>query len=232
MAQGMDTKNFWQVARDLAILVGVGVAAIIILNYSTDIFQTPRIIEREVPAPTPTSTPPVVTVEPKPSEYPDFDQLSNLKKISIATEYETWTPEAVMAKAKVNNTVVVQRGSIAKAYVYIRASLNDRALTQWESVYLKLNNLGGHLFRPQSLPVPPSNKTQLLFALNDVPYLDAVPYSEQKTPARVNIFPLFKEKAEITIISFISSLRPAKLEELTIYYECIDGNESCELVIK
>jgi hypothetical protein len=181
------------------------------------------------PSNTVTSTP--IVINPKPSEYPDFDSLPKLHKLSLVTNFETWTPTAKTESNKTSTKIVVQKGTISKAYIYVRASLDNKALTQWESIFVQMNNKGGHLFRPQSLSVPPSEQTELLFALNYIPYLPHHPYSDKKTPTIIDWFTFFKDKAEINVYTFISSLRPAKLEELTIYYQCV-SNDECELIKK
>ena len=35
-------KNFWQIVKEASILVGMWVLALIILNFTTDIFKTPN----------------------------------------------------------------------------------------------------------------------------------------------------------------------------------------------
>jgi len=104
-------------------------------------------------------------------------------------------------------------------------------LTKWESIYMKMNYEGGHLFSPQSLPVPRSQKTELLFALNDVPHSGDFFYSEQTVPYRANWFAYLTEGNRIDFFTFISSWRPAKLEEVTLYYECTKDSK-CELTLE
>lgn len=164
----------------------------------------------------------------KPSEFPDYDSLSVLKKLEIITSFTSWTPDAVVESGKTKKSVVLDKGKLAKAYVYIRASLDGKALTRWESIYLKMDNVGGHIFRKQSLSVPASNKTELLFALDSVPYLTSVPYSELRVPFYTDWFQFFRDGRKVQVLTFISSLRPALVEEVSIYYGCADGDE-CEL---
>jgi hypothetical protein len=173
----------------------------------------------------------IVTTTPVvlPSQYPDFDSLSKLHKLVLANNFESWTPSAKLDNKKLITEIIIEKGSLAKAYLFIGASVSSSPLTQWESVYVKMNNKGGHIFRPLSLAVPASTSTQLLFALNQVPYLTSAPYSELKKPLFTDWFALFKDKSEINITSFISSLRPAKIDELILYYQCLD-EDSCNIV--
>ena len=167
----------------------------------------------------------------KPSNFPDYDSLGRLKKLNLVSNFESWTPLSQLRSDKLKKIVVLEKGILSKGYLYIRASLDDKALTQWESIYVTMDSVGGHLFRPQSLSVPSSQKTELLYALNDIPYLFDIPYNERAVPARTNWFNLYGEGSQVQILSFISSLRPALIEELTIYYECAKDSD-CVLAIQ
>lgn len=165
------------------------------------------------------------------SEFPDFDAIQHMKSIRLASDFESWTPKSQIDPKMVITKLLVNKGELSKAYVLIDVVQQDRPLTKWESVYLKLNNTGGHLFRPQTLAVPESDSTILLYALDDVPYLLTLPYSEQKSPKRVDWFTEFVPNSEIEVISFISSLRKAKIKNLEIYYECLNDSE-CQVSVK
>ena len=166
-----------------------------------------------------------------PSNFPDFESLSRLKKIELIKNFESWTPSSQLRSEKIKRFLIVEKGALSKGYLYIRVSLDNKALTQWESIYVTMNGRGGHLFRPQSLPVPSSQKTELLYALNDIPYLLDVPYNERGIPVRTNWFNQYKEGSQIEVLAFISSLRPALIEELTLHYECARDSD-CLLSIK
>lgn len=165
----------------------------------------------------------------KPSDYPDYESLKTLTKLTLAKDFESWTPGSKKQTSKIIETVVLDKGELSKGYVYLKASVDGiAALTQWESLYMTMNYRGGHIFRPQSLAIPGSDKTELLYALNDIPYLTAAPYNEQSLPARTNWFGLFTNSNRILVTSFISSLRRATIEELSIYYSCKVDND-CSL---
>ena len=175
----------------------------------------------------------LVVEEPAPSDYPDYEQTKSLNKEVIVSDFSSWTPNSEIKPENVNTTLLVENGNVVKGYIYVRASLNNKALSQWESVYLKLNNvIGGHLFRPYSLAVPAGEKTELLYPLNSLPYLLSTPYNERYMPKQSNLLSLFKDGAEITITTFISSLRKAKIEELSLYYQCQEEDEECSVVVK
>lgn len=167
----------------------------------------------------------------KSPNFPDYDSLSKLNKVTLVSNFVSWTPSTVVGQDKAKRVLILDKGELSKAYIYIKASLNGKALTQWESIYLTMNWTGGHLFRPQTLPIPSSNKTELLYAINYLPYLTEIPYNEQNQPSIVNWFTNFTEGNTIEVNTFISSLRPAILEEITLYYQCIKDSD-CLLTVK
>lgn len=222
----METKSK-QLAINLFLLLGLGIIALIVLDKTTKIFESqPETIIKEVPV--------VVQQEakPHPSEYPDFDALQKMKSQTVVEEFESWTPNSKKEPEKVKVVMIVSGGKLSKAYFLIRAVQEDKPLTRWESVYLILNYTGGHLFRPQSLKVPPSSDTTLLYALDDVPYLARTPYSEQITPSRANWFAMLEPNRKVRIETFISSLVPATLKEITLYYQCESDDSDCEVTLE
>lgn len=170
-------------------------------------------------------------VQQKPSELPDYESLTRLKKLEVVTNFESWTPNSELDPTKMSRRIILNKGSLAKGYIYLRISLDGKTLSQWESIYVKMNDRGGHLFRPQSLAVPKSDKTEMLFALNYIPFLFDIPYNERFTPAVTNWFELFTPNNEIDFVSFISSRKPTIIEEISIYYECSKDSD-CLLSIK
>jgi len=144
--------------------------------------------------------------EQKISEYPDYFSLKNLKKLDIVKNFSSWTPNASIDENKMVKEIILERGEVAKGYVYVKTSINEQAFSSWESIYIKMNNIGGHLFRPNSLSIPKSDKTELLYTLDNISFLSSVPYSETKTPLKANWFNLFKDNNKIQVIAFISFL--------------------------
>jgi len=100
--------------------------------------------------------------EQKISEYPDYFSLKNLKKLDIVKNFSSWTPNASIDENKMVKEIILERGEVAKGYVYVKTSINEQAFSSWESIYIKMNNIGGHLFRPNSLSIPKSDKTELI----------------------------------------------------------------------
>jgi len=169
--------------------------------------------------------------KPKPSEYPDYDSLKDLIPLTIIENKISWSPEA-----KVENIIGYQKqlkstGQFARIYFYAESSVNNKPLTQYETLYVKFNNTGGHLFRPQSLKIPADTITRLLYAINNVPYLSSIPYSESKIPLTTNWFNFFKDDSLITVNIFISSLKPAVINKIILYYDCAEGSD-CKIELK
>lgn len=173
-----------------------------------------------------TSAKPVVD----PVLFPDHSSLGSLQKLTLVENAESWTPGAEIDPAKTREVRLHSEGTFSKGYLYVRASIDDAAFTKWESIYVKMNDRGGHLFRSRTLPIPAATKTELLYALDDVTYLPSVPYSEARTPEVADWFTFIREGGDMTVYTFISSLRPAQVEEIALYYDCIEDG-SCSLSI-
>jgi len=162
------------------------------------------------------------------SQNPDYSSLRNLKSLNIANNFESWTPNSNLEDEKVKTSVIVDKGRLSKGYIYIKASLDDGPLTKWESVYLKMNNIGGHLVRQRSLPVPGGDITELLYPLDNVYFYSRLPYTTDSPQMVTNYLSNFRPNSRVNIDVFISSLKPAKLHEVIIYYDC-ELNEECSL---
>ena len=218
-------KSFWQIVKELSIIVGIGVIGIIIVNYTTDIFRQPKIIEKNIET----------------QQSPDYDSLSSMKSLTLVENFASYTPnKQVLDENEIKNIIIVKNGKISKGYIEFVATVNEKPLTIWESIYFKAPynvsdhyKYGGNIFRPESLKVPLSEKTHLLFALDNIPFITGK-YSESARPEYLDLFKIINSNDEIKFLSFISSLTPAKLDSLKIYYEC-DKNfndGTCELSLK
>ena len=180
----------------------------------------------------PASRPAAPAAEPpKNPETAFYDDLAGMPSIDLAEDFSSWTPEAQIDDAKARAADLAVTGKIARAYLFVRASLDGKPLSKYESVYVKLNDAGGHLFRPRSLAVPPSDATALLYALDDVSYLASVPYDESRTPETADLAAQLQPGKTVHLTAFISSLHPALLEALWLYYVCEEG-EPCAIVLR
>ncbi|PWB38620.1 MAG: hypothetical protein C3F02_02815 [Parcubacteria group bacterium] len=165
------------------------------------------------------------------ANFPDYARLSQMQKLEIAKDFVSWTPNSVLDNSKIKIVNIRQNGEIADAYVYVRAVVEDKKMTKFDSFYLKLANFGGHLFRPNTLATPNSDATELLFPLEKISYLPAIPYDESRTPSELDALKLFGAGKNINLYSFISSWRPGKILELSLYYDCAD-DQPCSLELK
>lgn len=165
------------------------------------------------------------------SKYPDFSTLSSLHKLNVISNFESWTPNSRKDPKKVKTIIVIDKGSVSQGYLYIKTSVENRAMSRWESIFVQMNFNGGHLLRNKSLPVPPSDKTELLYTLDDVSYINRGPYREDGNYNKTNLLNQFRPGAQIQIDAFISSLKPATIEEISLYYDCAES-DSCSLSIR
>jgi len=167
----------------------------------------------------------------QPSEYPDYDSLKDLTPLMIIDNQISWSPEAKTENIIGYPKQIKSIGRFARVYLYAEASVNNKPLTQYESLYIKFNNEGGHLFRSQSLKIPSDTITKLLYAVNNVPYLEHVPYSENKIPLTTDWFQFFKDDPSISFYAYISSLRPATINKIVLYYGCAEDS-NCKIETK
>ncbi len=159
------------------------------------------------------------------SQFPDYTLSLNMNKVDLVSNFISWTPNSQLDNSKIKNLQLKQTGELSKAYLYVRASTEEKPLSKFESFYFKLAGQGGHLFRPNSLALPESDKTELLYALENVSYLPSIPYDETRSPSEINLFSLFGDDKNINIYTFISSRKAANIEELSIYYDCVEDSE-------
>lgn len=161
-----------------------------------------------------------------------YNDLAGMQQVQLAKDFSSWTPDAKIEDEKTRTVSLSVKGQVTKAYLSVKASVDGKPLTKYESVFVKFNNDGGHLFRPQSLVAPAdAAATSLLFDLNALPVLPSVPYDETRTPDTANPVALLKDGKTVKVTAFISSLRPALLEDLTVSYVCADGSD-CSIGLK
>jgi len=161
-----------------------------------------------------------------------YDDLAGMQQLQLAKDFASWTPDAKLEDEKTRSLSLAVKGQVTKAYLSVKASVGGKPLTKYESVFVKFDDDGGHLFRPQSLETPAdAASTSLLFDLDALPVLPSVPYDETRTPDTANPAALFKDGRTVKLTAFISSLRPALLEDLTLSYVCAEGSD-CSIGLK
>ncbi|MEK6827304.1 MAG: hypothetical protein AABX99_02350 [Nanoarchaeota archaeon] len=203
----------------------IGVIALIVLNWTTDIFRTPRekIIEKEV----------IVVPPTKPSEFPDYGAYKSLpNKISLVKDNPGFVTKNYKKIGEVNKNYSLT-GKFRRAYIFIDASVDDgRPLTAYDSIYVEINHKGGHLLRNKSLPILPSDTTKLLYDMREIPYIESIPYSENKQPLFIDWLTELSSKETMSFYSFLSSWRMGGLiKEISIAFEC-EENSECNIILK
>lgn len=170
----MAEQNSKQIAKELSILTVIGVLAIIILNYSTDIFKRSKDLN-------PKECSPIYIyncdsqiscesnnlfwwdegchlaekAKPKPSEYPDYDYFQSLnKKIELVTSTPSWVKEPNNPKAiegRKYKGFIKSNGNIRDAYLFVDVSVdNGKPLKVWDSIYISIRKVAGnYLYLPQ-----------------------------------------------------------------------------------
>lgn len=161
-----------------------------------------------------------------------YDDLAGMKTLELANGFASWTPGAAVEDGKVAGGTLAVSGDVAKAYLAVKASLDGKPITKYESVFVKFNDAGGHLFRPMSLETPgDAAATTLLYDLAAVPVLPSVPYDETRTPETADLLATLADGKSVKLTAFVSSLRPALVEELTLSYVCAAGSD-CSVTLK
>lgn len=161
-----------------------------------------------------------------------YDDLDGMRRLELAKDFASWTPGANVEDEKVRAGSLAVTGQVAKAYLGVKASVDGKPLTRYESLFVKFNDAGGHLFRPMSLETPgDAAATTLLYDLRDVPVLPTVPYDESRTPEKADLLATLVDGKTAKLTAFISSLRPALIEEMSISYVCAEGSD-CAIVLK
>ncbi len=161
-----------------------------------------------------------------------YDDLDGMTRLELAEDFASWTPGAALEDEKTLGGSLAVTGRVAKAYLAVKASLDGKPLTKYESVFVKFNDEGGHLFRPMSLETPEdAATTSLLYDLSGVPVLPSVPYDETRAPETADLRATLEDGRTVKLTAFISSLRPALIEELSIAYVCAEGSD-CAIALK
>jgi hypothetical protein len=123
-------------------------------------------------------------------------------------------------------------GRLGSGYLYVKASVDGKPLTGFDDVYVKLvdavgADIGGHLIASKGLTTPSSESfTEMLFPLDDVKYKASYTMSQDEAVSG-NFLAFLNEHGDSSVISFSSTARRGKIEELSVYFECADGPGTC-----
>lgn len=160
------------------------------------------------------------------AQFPDYSALKDMKKLTLVSDFLSWTPNSKVDMDKFKEVVAYPIGTLSRGYLYLRVSAEDKQISRLDDIYVTMVHFGGFLVRKDSLPTPPSRKTELLFPLESVSVNS--PDAEFKTPTRADWLEVFDRG--VIVQTYIKSLNPATIEEMSIYFDCIDPNE-CGLEI-
>jgi hypothetical protein len=171
------------------------------------------------------------------SDFPDYDALTSLTPIALVKAVDS-NMTNIMDPQLTKHIEI--KGNFSRLYLYTELSVNDKPLTDWDSLYVKFDNTGGHLFRPDTLKVPTDNKaTRLLYNTSVVPYLTNTPYSETRTPQDVDWFDnVFTNKINpesirnVRFDTFISTTQNGTIHLIALYYSCMKETPDCYIKLK
>lgn len=163
--------------------------------------------------------------------FSDYNKALTQSGVVIVQDQSTYSPQGKIT-GEARGTIKI-KGKIADGYVLIEASVDEsKKLTKYDSVYLKLNNVGGHLLRNKSLPTPStdSGTTTILYSLRAIPYLPNMPYDENKSGSNANWLDSLNSHSNNSYLTFISSLRPGgKIHRIMLTYECAEPEKNCQV---
>lgn len=171
--------------------------------------------------------------EIKPSEFPDYEAYKSFERKTILVKDNlSFVTKDYKKIGEVKKQFFVE-GQFRRAYLFVNASVdNGMPLTIYDSIYITLNQKGGHILRNKSLPMPASDTTQVLYDMREIPFIENIPYSESKQPLFVDWLTELDSKESILFHTFLSSWRPGGLiKEITIAFEC-EENSECDIVFK
>ena len=169
----------------------------------------------------------------RPSVFPDYEAYKSFeKKIILVKDNPSFVAKNYKKIGEVEKQFLV-KGKFRRAYIFVDVLVdNGRPLTVYDSIYILLNDKGGHILRNKSLPTPPSDTTQLLYDMREIPYIASIPYSESKPPLFTNWLDEINSKESISFYAFLSSWRLGGLiKEITIAFEC-EENSNCDIKAK
>ena len=167
-----------------------------------------------------------------------YERKNDLHRLLVASEFKNTTENEKATQSF--STALTVSGHIASGYLYVIASVNNKPLSQYDSIYMKLGSVvsgqyqefGGHLRRDKSLETPKSeSKTELLYILDDIKYKDKIPYYEDIEVLSVDWLRVLKEGKEQKMFFFSSTLESGNIHEVDLYYQCATGEE-CSISLK
>jgi|SRR3989344_2460271 len=216
----MDQENKKTILGAVALIVSIIVIFFLIQGLN-------RIFNQPMPTPIPSTSVP-------PSQYPDYDITQNLKSISLIASASDRNDRPNQVGNRSGWLEV--KGKIAKAYLYAEMNVNGKPISQYESLFIKMDYRGGHLFRPDSLKTPPSEtRTRLLYSLRNVSYIPQVTfnsypvgYSDSKPHTYLDWLTPLTTKTRVSFAGFFGSVIDGFVD-VKLYYECDPVTPTCNI---
>ncbi len=156
-----------------------------------------------------------------------------MKKIDVITDFKNSSKDHQPTEKATKNLII--SGPIKDGYLYVKASVDEGApLTKYDGVFVMLQNsnivLGGHLVKNQSLETPNNDTTtEFLYKLSDVMYKKSYDSSDLEIQSG-NWLQILNTAGNKKVVGFSSTARSGMLD-VSIYYDCIDGQE-CSITVQ
>lgn len=165
-----------------------------------------------------------------------YEQKNSYNKLVIGTNFENSANNNSIKKDL--RKEITSNGNISSGFLYIVASVDDKALNEYSDVYTKIGanvdgrwvESGGHLIENRSLETPKStDQTELLFKLSDVKY--KISFQDSDIDVHSGNWLKIINSSNISFMTAFSSTEgKGKIKEISIFYECAEGT-SCSLEV-
>ncbi len=170
------------------------------------------------------------TVENIPTPIPaPYKEKDLINKVLVVKDFNNSSSNGKPDSSFSKHISVI--GSIDHGYLYIKANVNNKSLSIYDKIYLKLQNnhtaqqIGGWLVQDKSLNTPKSEQsTEFLFDLSNVFY-EQIDNNGIETISGDWLKMLNQNQSDSkSVIGFSSTLRNGEIEEIDISYNCSTGS--------
>lgn len=165
-----------------------------------------------------------------------YEAKENMSKVFIVQNFKN-SSVSHQPSNTFEKTIVIS-GTVTDGYLYVRADVGGKALTSYDDIYAKLiesgpglyQEYGGHLIQDQSLDTPKSDtQTELLFDLSSIKYKKNFTDSNKEVLSG-NWLAVLSDMSSKKVLGFSSTARDGDIQEMTIYYKCLE-NTSCSITV-